>query len=304
MLGRPTCTTNYRAWLILVVMKIASYNIMSGGFAKYSHDVARPERLHLILTVVKEIDADVIGLIDTFRWDKTFSTQELKDLFGYKYILRTNLNDSRLAASGGESIGMVLMSKHEWKNPSVVRLDTRDALKADFEIDGKEFTLFLAYLDDLKEEVRLRQAKALLKYVHNIENTIIMGDLNTFAPADIPSVNDDIKEFYNDNPGIKAKLGPVLTEMQKGKVVQLLEASGLKDVGVHGGLTIPTKLFPAVVAKPFLRVDYCFTGTGLVVSNFMVHASNATDAASDHLPISFTVQSSTGQTKRPPKKPF
>jgi endonuclease/exonuclease/phosphatase family metal-dependent hydrolase len=270
-------------------MKIASYNIMSGGFVDYSYDTSIPERLSDIQKVVKEINADVIGLIDTFRWDKTFSEQNLRDLFGYEYILRSNLNDERLTADGGESIGLVLMSTQPWKTYSVVRLYTRDALKATLEVNNKEVTFFLAYLDDLQEDVRLKQAEALLSCISNVESTVVMGDLNTFAPTDLSTVANDIKVFYDNNPGIETKFGPVLTQMQQAKVVSLLEAHDLIDIGRESGPTIPSTLFPAVVSKPFLRVDYCFSGRQINVSDFHVHITDTTQVASDHFPISFVI---------------
>lgn len=267
-------------------MKIASYNIMSGGFADYSFAAVKPERLNNIIAAVQEINADVIGLIDTFRWDKTFSTQELRNLFGYQHILRTNLDDDRLSTDGGESIGLVLMSRKVWTGSSTIRLATRNALKVHFD----EAIIILVYLDDLKEAVRLKQTEALLASMDDPESTIILGDLNTFALADLSAVSRDIKNFYNNNPGIEKKFDPVLEDMQQGKVVQLLEASGFEDVGAGKGSTIPTKLFPAIADEPFLRVDYCFKGENLKVSNFVVHSSKLTGDASDHLPISLDLE--------------
>lgn len=93
-------------------MRIASYNVMSGGFNGYEHDTSLPQRLTELQTAVSELDADVIGLVDTFRWDEIYSPGDLKNIFGYKYAVCINLNDQRLREKGHNN-GLTLLSNTE-----------------------------------------------------------------------------------------------------------------------------------------------------------------------------------------------
>lgn len=262
---------------------------MSGGFSGYDHDQATPQRLQELRAAVQEIDADVIGLIDTFRWDEIFSVEQLRNLFGYNYITCINLNDERLRKLGHNN-GLTLMSKLPWRSCEVVKLGTRDALKASFELSGIEITIVLAYLDDLKEDVRLKQAEAIVGSIDDVDSSLIMGDFNTIAPADNHDADRKLEIFYVDNPGIKDKLNPMVEQMQRAEVVAWLESQNFIDGGVKAGATMPSKLFPAVSDKPFLRLDYCLHGSKLKVSNFAVHRAEIMQKASDHFPISFTVE--------------
>jgi len=76
-------------------MRIASYNIMSGGFNSYNTTSAAPQRLPLLQKAIREIGADIIGLVDTYRWNEIYTEADLKRLFGYKYAYCINLNDER-----------------------------------------------------------------------------------------------------------------------------------------------------------------------------------------------------------------
>jgi endonuclease/exonuclease/phosphatase family metal-dependent hydrolase len=270
-------------------MRIAAYNIMSGGFNGYDHEQPTPQRLQEIQAAVRELDADVIGLIDTFRWDEIFSAEQLKDLFGYDHVMCINLNDERLRSLGHNN-GLTLLSKLPWRSCETINLGTRDALKAVFELNGREITIVLAYLDDLQEDIRLLQSKAIVESIDSHDNAIIMGDLNTLAPNDKQSTTHDLEKFYIDNPGIKEKLRPVVEQMQRAEVIARFQAQGFIDAGSGHGATMPSKLFPAVSSKPFLRLDYCLRGSNIKVSDFAVRTTETMQKTSDHFPITFTAQ--------------
>jgi endonuclease/exonuclease/phosphatase family metal-dependent hydrolase len=270
-------------------MKVASYNIMSGGFDGYDHEQAVPQRLQEIRAAVRELNVDVIGLIDTFRWDEIFSTEQLHNLFGYEYITCINLNDERLCEIGHNN-GLTLMSKLPWQSCEVIKLGTRDALKASFELNGRKIIIVLAYLDDLQEGARLKQARVIVDSIGSVENALIMGDLNTIAPSDIQNVTRELETFCANNPGIKERLRPVIEQMQRAEVIAWFESQGLIDERSEGGATVPSRLFPADSSKPFLRLDYCLRGSKLKVSDFAVQTTEVMQKTSDHFPLSFTVE--------------
>src|SRR5688500_17551505 len=109
-------------------MKFASYNIMSGGFSAYSYERSEPERLPQLQALLSRLNADVVGLVDTFRWDEIYSEEQLRQLFGYQYVACINLNDDRLRKSGHNN-GLALFSRVPWQSCVAVRIKTRDALK-------------------------------------------------------------------------------------------------------------------------------------------------------------------------------
>lgn len=261
---------------------------MSGGFDGYDYEAAYPKRLPEIQAAIQEIDADIIGLIDTFRWDEIFSNQQLRDLFGYDHIFTIKLNDKRLQELGHDN-GLTLMSKQPWLSCEAINLSTRNALKSSFDINGHVITLCLAYLDDLDEDTRLDQIKAIVDAC-GTEDAVIIGDLNTLSTEDDQDILPGLKAFYANNPGIEQKLSPVVTQMQKGEVMAWLRSQGFIDAGVQLGPTMPSKLFPAVVDEPFLRIDYGLASLQIKVNDFAVHATETMQKASDHFPISFNIE--------------
>jgi endonuclease/exonuclease/phosphatase family metal-dependent hydrolase len=267
-------------------MRIASYNVMSGGFDGYDLMATQPPRLPELKAAVQEIGADVVGLIDTFRWDNLFSTEELCKFFGYKYAFCINLNDDRLRRTGHNN-GLALLSNVPITDVRTVRISTRDALAA--RLPGK-LTLVLAYLDDLSEDTRLMQVNPLSSLLNTKEPTILMGDLNTISKDDVSGVREALVGFYAKNPGLEDKLGSIIADMQRGEVVSLLESLGLQDADTTNAPTVPTKLFSAKSDEPFLRLDYCLHSRSVTVTNFTVPTQDIFHKASDHFPIVFDVE--------------
>ena len=161
-------------------MKIASYNILSGGFNSYGYESSLPERLELLKKAIGIINADFIGLIDTFRWDALYSISQLSELFGYKKAYCINLNDIRLKEKGHNN-GITVLTNLPVDQFKTITLETRDAIKTTLQINNNDLDIFTVYLDDLSEDVRVQQTQALLQYVDQTKPTIIMGDLNTLV---------------------------------------------------------------------------------------------------------------------------
>ena len=102
-------------------MKIASYNIMSGGFNNYNSASNKPERLHLIQKAIETIKPDFIGLIDTFRWVEIFTDKELQKLFNFKYSFHINLDDVRV----DKRVGITVLSNLPIKKISNCRFTNK-----------------------------------------------------------------------------------------------------------------------------------------------------------------------------------
>lgn len=273
-------------------MRIASYNILSGGFKTYSFELSSPKRLDLLKKAVKSINADLIGLVDTFRWDSLYTIEQLSELFSYTNVYCINLNDSRLKEKGHNN-GITVLTNLPVKKFETISLTTRDAIKATIEMDNDEVDVFSVYLDDLSEDTRLTQVDALLKNIKIDKPTVIMGDLNTLSLKDLSKTDLLINEFAKVNPQMYKAMKPVLDQMKRGEVIKQFETFGLKDADKDGMPTAPTKLFPAEIKGAVLRLDYALYTDRLKVQNFNVLTGPNFDKSSDHYPISFEVEINT-----------
>jgi endonuclease/exonuclease/phosphatase family metal-dependent hydrolase len=252
---------------------------MSGGFSSYNFDSQLPERLNLLKKAVNIINADFIGLIDTFRWDSLYTNRQLVRLFSYKSAYCINLNDDRLIKKGHNN-GITVLTNLPLEHFETITIETRDAIKTTLQINGNKLDIFTVYLDDLSEDTRLKQTQSLLKYIDLNVPTIVMGDLNTLSLNDIPKINPQLYE------GMR----PILNEMKRAEVTKQIEKYGLKDADKNGEPTMPTKLFPAKIENAILRIDYAFHTDDVEIQNFKVLKDSIFDQTSDHYPIVFDIK--------------
>lgn len=271
-------------------MRIASYNILSGGFNNYRDDLKEPERINTLKQAINSLQADFVGLIDTYKWDEIYKNEQIAELFGYKLAYCINLNDDRLRKIGHNN-GITVLTNNEVKSFETISLKTRDVIKTRILRDDKELDIYTVYLDDLSEDTRVQQVSALLNQVDKAVPSIIMGDLNTFKTTDLPKLTPMIDKFYEDNPQLHAKYGAVTDGMKSGRALSKLEESGFVDGAQQFDPTAPTHLFPVKIDEPFLRLDYAFSH-GINISNFRVPREDIFDRASDHYPIVFDCQTS------------
>jgi len=262
---------------------------MSGGFNSYSSEHSSPERLANLRTAIKKLGADIIGLVDTFRWDQIYTETDLKKLFNYKHAYCINLNDERLKTLGHNN-GITLLSNFEIIEPLSIRLATRNAIKVRVQANNP-FTLVIAYLDDISDDARLRQLRALRSLIDPKMRLLIMGDINATKSSDVIDATTQLERFYVENPEIAKKLKPVINDILYSKVIDQLESWGLRDADqeLHRP-TFPTPLFPAKTHRPILRPDYCFYSPQLSVGKFNVPYDDIFKKSSDHFPIVFDVE--------------
>lgn len=267
-------------------MKIASYNVLSGGFDKYDSDSTEPTRFNLLKQAIKTIKADFIGLIDTAKWDSLYTNSELAELFGYKSAYCINLEDERLKKIHHNN-GITVLTNLEVKKYETINLETRDAIKTSVLIDDVLVDIYSVYLDDLSEDTRVIQVQNLMEYIDLTTPSIVMGDLNTLKKTDLVMLNPLIDKFFENNPELLVGYGGVMNDMKRGEVIEMLEKHGLRDTAKNSDATAPSKLFPAVVEEPVLRLDYAFVTPKLKTSDFRVLRDPLFDQTSDHYPIVF-----------------
>jgi endonuclease/exonuclease/phosphatase family metal-dependent hydrolase len=139
-------------------IKLLSYNIMSGGFLDYDPILPTPERLPLIKEVVSSINADFVGLIDTYRWDTYFSPHELTTLFNYPHVYSVCLNDESLKKIGHDN-GISVLSRIPVSDFKTIRLHNRDAIKTSLATGKQQLDIFSVYFDHASEDTRLKQLR-------------------------------------------------------------------------------------------------------------------------------------------------
>lgn len=259
---------------------------MSGGFDGYDYMAQQPVRLERIKEAVRAIGADFIGLVDTFRWDSLYSSAELAEIFGYRSAYCINLEDARLKEKGHNN-GITVLTNLKVEKHATINLATRKAIKTSISEGDARLDIFSVYLDDLSEDTRVIQANKLLEYIDPKTPTIVMGDLNTFKRTDLDQLNPLIDKFFQNNPSLRKGYQGVLNDMKRGDAIEILEKHGLRDSSPQTIPTAPSKISPAIVGDPFLRLDYAFVSAGLNTTNFQVVRDPVFGQASDHYPIVF-----------------
>ena len=130
-------------------------------------------KLHAVCDVIRVLDADIIGVQEI---ENDFVMRELAILCGYKNFDFTK--------PPGSPFGVGIMSKFPLENRqifSVANVKTRDILRADFDIDGVKFSVFVAHFLSQKNAISKKKAEIelLQKISHKTKNAILLGDFNT-----------------------------------------------------------------------------------------------------------------------------
>ncbi len=265
-------------------MKIATYNIASGGFDTYDSTADIPQRLQLLQEAIATIDADIIGLTDTFRWKDTFTAQQLQQTFEYPYACHINLEDTRV----DERIGAALLSRYPIRTFETIRLHNRNALQVALQVNTRTvLRVIVLYLDDLSEKTRQQQAQALLEYIPNQEPVVVLGDFNALWPQHVSWVKEQVTGFMSEHSDFKNQ--PHYSALQA-TFDNLYQATVLPNLEQHGFLgpssLLPTALtplhplgMPCIFPVDHILVKNC-TATG-----YDVPITALFDKASDHYPL-------------------
>lgn len=179
-------------------LKIVSWNIWGG------------KNLSEIIEVLKEIDADIIGLQEVLESETgtNNNAKAIADALGYEYVYTptTLLTPSvshllkEIKVEENMQWGNAILSKHAIKN-SVVHIlsetKKRTALEAIITIEDRGFHFFsthLAYVDKFSSEIQLTQTENLLKTIP-AEFAIVVGDFNAIPQT---KVIEKMKEVLTD----------------------------------------------------------------------------------------------------------
>lgn len=257
-------------------MRILSYNILSGGFRDYQENSKIPERLDKIIQAVKQSRANLVSLIDTYRWQDKYSPKEISEWFGYKYIYMTALDDDRVR---NEPHGMTVMTNIKGAKFETIKIHSRKIIKTTI----NKLEIFSVYLDTYEEEIRLKQLDALYRQINQNLSTILIGDFNAIDINEVDKAKKVIVKLFAQFPQLE-KIS-YIRDMLKGTTIETIKSWGFKDADKRGVFTVPSKLSPIPLLNPVFRIDYAFVHPEIKVRKFEVLKGKVYDYTSDHYPI-------------------
>ncbi len=269
-------------------MKIATYNISSGGFNDYSSNSQIPQRLDSLKKVIKYIDADFITLVDTFRWKELFSDKDLEQIFGYSHTFHIDMDDIRV----DKRIGIAVLTNIDEITFHNIRLKTRNCIKSQILTKNDTVDIFSMYLDDVSEEVRQTQIDSLFTNL-NYHPTIVMGDMNCILKEEVEELRSGFSSFLKSNPEFTETemydkyCIPALNQIFKATVLENVKSHGFVEA-INEGKRKPTsltKLHSWNMEKPIFRVDHIFHTKDIQSSDFKVLDDEMFEYVSDHYPI-------------------
>ncbi len=275
--------------VLLTDMKFAVYNIMAGGFERYNRISKTPERLSLLRQAISKLNANTVGLIDTFRWKDIYGEAQVADLFGYHRAASIALEDSRLMADSSDN-GIAAVTSVAGTTFETVRLDNRNCLKITTPTPQGTVSIYVVYLDDIRWKTRAAQISALVK-IASRQKTIIMGDMNTIAIQDYGYMSK-IGSLFLRLQALHPTLRNFLGEREYWEPLRLLEAAGFVSATHAEHKTFPTKQledFPIWVPSSLFRIDYVYHTPDLYLTDVHVPRGGVFDTASDHYPVVFEI---------------
>ena len=162
-------------------MKVASYNI------RKSLGTDRQRRPDRIMRILGEIDADVVALQEVdMRFGQrisTLSAEAIVDHTAYMPV-RFGIRQESLGWHGNAILVRKGIEVVEQRRIDIPSFEPRGAVLADLRMGGAVVRVVGMHLG-LMGSSRMRQAQAIVAYLESIEGkvpTIIMGDLNQWAP--------------------------------------------------------------------------------------------------------------------------
>jgi len=260
--------------------KLMSWNIQSGGFNSYDPTLDKPERETLISSFIHEAhtnsDVENVTLPDAYRWDELYGGNEgIATHLGYASARFIRLEDERLERNNGAGIGIAFATDRRIEQSEPLDLDTRQGLRVVLALGYYGLQVASVYLDDLSEETRVNQVRALHANLIPDMPTILTGDFNALRQdMDGASFADRAKDIaIRSLARVLASRGDVgvsITNMNKRQVVPLLNSLGYQDADNKKRPTAPSML-------PAFGVDYVFHNDRVELSNFDVLRTKSSD---------------------------
>jgi endonuclease/exonuclease/phosphatase family metal-dependent hydrolase len=229
------------------MIKVASYNI------RKSVGTDRQRQPHRILSILEELDADVIALQEVDRRfgarTTTLLAEAILDQTRYAPV-RFGIREQSLGWHGNALLvkkGIEIIAQERIALPA---FEPRGAVLADLRVGGEPLRVVGMHLG-LLGNWRLKQAEAVVSYLEKFEighPTVIMGDLNQWAT----------------------------------------DGGCLAQFARHHTVVAPGPSFHA--RRPMLQLDRIILSRDLALGATGVHHTALARTGSDHLPVWATIE--------------
>jgi len=230
-----------------VQIKVASYNIRKAIGLDRRRD---PDR---ILTVLREIDADVVALQEADRrFGRRMAALPLEAIrSSTDYVpVPLSMKPDSLGWHGNALLVRKGIDLIEAAPVPLPMLEPRGAIRADLDVGGRRFRVIGMHLD-ISGLRRRHQVQSVLAHCAGCGHrapTVLMGDLNEWAPR----------------------------------------GGCLREFGAAWDVLLPGKSFPS--RMPLAALDRIVVSREWTVRGADVHHSALSAIASDHLPISAVLE--------------
>lgn len=242
----------------------------------------KPVRMPVIIEAVRRLDADVVGLADTYKWKDAFSEQELQREFTYPFAFHIDMNDTRV----DKRIGLAVLSRLPARSAKAVRLHNRDAIRLG--LDDPRIDVWVVYLDDLSEDARLKEARALDEAA-GTGPVVAMGDFNSLWRRDVERVRGYSEKYFRQRaPEFERSVQPVLSEMLRAEALEWLAGRRWRGAGDGYAPSAVTRLHELRMPEAVFAVDHVLA-RGCRAGSFRVLNGEFWERASDHYPAMATI---------------
>lgn len=268
-------------------IKAMGWNIQQGGFLTDGYEEPFPPREENIRRVISEANADVLGLVDLFRWNEYYGgDQGIANFLGMRAAFYTALDDERLTRQhpSGADLGVVFATNEPVALSEPLDLETRQGNRTVLDIGTHGLQFATLYLDEKYEDVRMRQMLAAEAQLEDVP-TIVWTDLNSLRPLDTARLSEKARSAVlrlvsHMLPGSIPSIAAV-REMEQRKALNVLLDKGFTDGD-------PKQRPTALGNARIFGVDYIMSrGKGVTVSNFTTLPHQG---GSDHLAVSADIK--------------
>ena len=274
-------------------LNMMEWNVKAGGFDSNDPERNSPERQQDILGVVTlehtvgAMRAAVFS--DASRWDTVYGGNlGIASHFGFQAARFTRLEDDRLTGANGEGSGIAMLTDETIAHSDALDLGNRQGMGTVLDVGRHGLQIAGVYLDDLDEDLRKQQVKAMIAGLEADVPTVLTGDFNSLrsnlnGASVITKFGDMAVRVAARAVPRRLALGQSIAGMNRREVIDDIVAAGFSDAD---RLCRPT----APVYLPGFGIDYAFSkatpSSGLEITDFSVHSARK---ASDHRYITFRV---------------
>lgn len=180
-------------------IKVLSYNIQQG------YDENGEKNFEGQLKVIKDEDADIIGLIESDFCRISSGNSDIVRLIANELNLYSYYGPKTVTGN----FGLALLSKHPIKRARTFYMysigEQTATIEAEIEIEGETYNIYIAHLGNYEDPSQRSQQITILNRLENKENVILMGDFNFEIDTNRYNMTveelDDCWELAGDDDG-------------------------------------------------------------------------------------------------------